>query len=136
VWSNSSNKCPKRRATFVSSESISRENNSESAWLRRALCSQTGLQSSRNWHIGLGSSQNEESYCSRRNAWSDNTSSNISKCERHFNDFLCVSCSRSTSPLDNDIGEFVTCSLAPQKAGCSFRQGFHFQIWPEAFHQC
>jgi hypothetical protein len=76
----------------------------------------------------LGRSRNEENHHPWRNAWSDNTSSSISKCETHFNDFLCVSCWRIISPLESDIAEFVTYSRTSQKQGVRFGRDFTFKF--------
>jgi hypothetical protein len=48
----------------------------------------TGVQSRRSRHLGMGIPQHEKRYGPRRDAWSDDTSCSISKCDTHFRDFL------------------------------------------------
>jgi hypothetical protein len=77
----------------------------------------------------------KESYCPRRDAWCDDISWNISKCETHFGDCFPVSGWRITSPLYSEIAKFPNCPRASQTARCSLRQGFRLEIQPEALLQ-
>jgi hypothetical protein len=72
----------------------------------------------------LGRQQNEESYHPCCEAWSDDTSWNISKCETHFGDCLPVSCSRITSPLYSDIAESPTVQEHLKQPGVRFGRDF------------